>query len=71
MAETRKFNPDEGSGLQKLVREALGETVRPTAPGETREAAGTAPEEPTVDESDAAKVPDNPLGFGQGGGGTW
>lgn len=34
MAETRKFDPtDAGNDLQKQVREALGETVRPVAPG--------------------------------------
>lgn len=33
MAEVRKFDPSTGEGLQKLVREAIGETVRPFEPG--------------------------------------
>ncbi|HMR48190.1 MAG TPA: hypothetical protein PKE40_02440 [Arachnia sp.] len=33
MADVRTFEPGEGEGLQKLVREALGETVRPVTPG--------------------------------------
>lgn len=34
MAETRKFDASGSEGIQKLVREALGETVRPATPGE-------------------------------------
>lgn len=34
MAEIRKYNPDAGDGIGRLVREALGETIRPTEPGE-------------------------------------
>lgn len=34
MAETRKFDASGSEGIQKLVREALGETVRPVQPGE-------------------------------------
>lgn len=34
MAEIRKFDPGAGDGIQKLVREALGETVRPVNPWE-------------------------------------
>ena len=33
MAEVRKHNPDEADGLGKLVRDALGERIRPTEPG--------------------------------------
>ena len=33
MAETRKFKPTEGDDLQKQVREAIGETVRPFEAG--------------------------------------
>lgn len=36
MAETRKFEPGSPEGLQKLVREALGETTRPFTPGVDR-----------------------------------
>lgn len=35
MAEIRKHNPDDGDGLGKLVRDALGERIRPTDPGST------------------------------------
>jgi len=35
MAEIRKHNPDEADGLGKLVRDALGERLRPTEPGQT------------------------------------
>lgn len=39
MAETRKFDPtDATNDVQKQVREALGETVRPVDPGSRREA---------------------------------
>lgn len=34
MAETRTYEPDDGDGLGRLVREALGETVRPFQPGD-------------------------------------
>ena len=33
MAETRTYDPTEPEGIQKLVREALGETIRPVDPG--------------------------------------
>lgn len=33
MAEVRKHNPDEADGLGKLVRDALGERIRPTQQG--------------------------------------
>lgn len=33
MAEIRKHNPDDADALGKLVREALGERLRPTEPG--------------------------------------
>ncbi len=35
MAEIRKHNPDDADALGKLVREALGERLRPTEPGHT------------------------------------
>ncbi|RMB58409.1 hypothetical protein [Tessaracoccus antarcticus] len=34
MAEIRKHNPESGDGLGDLVRRALGETIRPTPPGQ-------------------------------------
>ncbi len=33
MADVRTFEPATGDGLQKLVREALGQTIRPVVPG--------------------------------------
>ncbi|WP_158676431.1 hypothetical protein [Tessaracoccus sp. OH4464_COT-324] len=33
MAETRTYDPSEGDDLAKLVRDALGENVRPVEPG--------------------------------------
>ena len=33
MAETRTYDPTEPEGIQKLVREALGESIRPVEPG--------------------------------------
>lgn len=36
MPETRKFDAGDTEGIQKLVRDALGETVRPVTPGEPR-----------------------------------
>lgn len=36
MAEVRKFDPGDGDGIQKLVREALGENVRPVHPSELK-----------------------------------
>lgn len=74
MAETRKFDPSGSDGLQKLVREALGETTRPFSPGD--EAFRTEQVEPQdapgADALQAAKVPDHILyGLGNGGGGSW
>ena len=33
MPETRTYDPSEGEGLAKLVRDALGENIRPSEPG--------------------------------------
>lgn len=33
MAETRTYDPTEPEGIQRLVREALGESIRPVEPG--------------------------------------
>ncbi len=38
MAEIRKHHPDSDDGLGKLVRDALGEKIRPTQPGQSRKA---------------------------------
>ncbi|AQP45131.1 hypothetical protein [Tessaracoccus flavus] len=40
MAEIRKFDPGAGDGIQKLVREALGENVRPVNPWEAAQPSG-------------------------------
>lgn len=44
MAEIRKHEPDAGDGIARLVREALGETIRPVEPGERPRAPQTAEE---------------------------
>ena len=36
MAEIRKFEPGVGEGIQKLVRDALGENIRPVNPWEKK-----------------------------------
>ena len=36
MPETRTFDDSASEGIQKLVREALGETVRPNEPWKTK-----------------------------------
>lgn len=51
MAEIRKHDPDADEGLGKLVRDALGERVRPIEPGR---AAAVDPSKPSGDEDDAA-----------------
>lgn len=57
MAETRTFDPGDGEGIQKLVREALGETTRPFIPGEkASRTEQVEPEEPGADEITAAKA---------------
>ncbi len=50
MAEVRKHNPDEADGLGKLVRDALGERVRPIEPGRGR---GDAKDEETQGRDEA------------------
>lgn len=52
MAEVRKFDPSQGEGLQKLVREAIGETVRPIEPGAQPAQATRDAEEPAVSAAD-------------------
>ncbi|GAA4896939.1 hypothetical protein GCM10025789_13490 [Tessaracoccus lubricantis] len=79
MAEIRKFDPSDGEGLQKLVREALGETTRPVTPGEPKPTESAAEPRNADDDaseaSAAAQVPNHFL-FGTGGpagagGGSW
>lgn len=36
MPETRTYEPDDGDELGKLVRDALGESVRPFEPGDSK-----------------------------------
>ncbi len=50
MAEIRKHHPDADDGLGKLVRDALGEKIRPTQPGHSRKA---------VDEAASEEQPDS------------
>lgn len=45
MAEIRKFDGNSSEGIQKLVREALGENVRPVHPSELNARTGS-PVEP-------------------------
>ncbi|MDO5676396.1 MAG: hypothetical protein Q4G35_02685 [Propionibacteriaceae bacterium] len=74
MAETRMFDPGDPHGLQKLVREALGETTRPFSPGdETFRTEHVEPTTPGADGLQASKVPDHILYglHGTGGGGSW
>ena len=59
MAETRKFKPTEGDDLQKQVREAIGETVRPFEAGRQGQAKAIAddqsgPAAPSVTDLDAS-----------------
>lgn len=51
MAEIRKHDPDADDGLGKLVRDALGERVRPIEPGR---AAAVDPSKGRDDDDDAA-----------------
>ncbi len=51
MAEIRKHQPDEADGLGKLVRDALGEKIRPLQPGGGKQTdEQTTSSEPTHDE---------------------
>ncbi|MGO1487394.1 MAG: hypothetical protein ACTHWA_02410 [Arachnia sp.] len=53
MAEVRKHNPDDGDALGKLVRDALGDQIRPHAPGQSRGEDGKT----TMDEEEEATGP--------------
>ena len=62
MAEVRKHQPDAGDGLGRLVREALGESIRPTQPGQrslaTDEKEDPAPPDAATQEPRAGSLPD-------------
>lgn len=53
MAEIRKHHPDADDGLGKLVRDALGERIRPTQPGQSGK---SVEEEAPVEESDSGNL---------------
>lgn len=68
MAETRTFDPGDPEGLQKLVREALGETTRPFQPGdESLRSDQAEPEQPGADEIAIAKASEIPDAWWVGG----
>lgn len=52
MAEIRKYNPDAGEGIARLVRQQMGD-VRPNEPGE-RPVPDPVPEEQDSEDSDDA-----------------
>ncbi|MDU7360818.1 MAG: hypothetical protein E7L00_06385 [Propionibacteriaceae bacterium] len=52
MPETRTFDPSEGDDLAKLVRDAIGERVRPNEPGSKPDA--PAEEEEQADDGTAS-----------------
>ena len=49
MAEIRKYEPESGEGIGRLVREALGDTIRPVTPGV----------QPSPDGTQAQPIPDD------------
>ena len=57
MAEIRKHNPDDGDGIGRLVRDALGEKVRPNEPGSTPKAVTSADDPSDDDHPSAATLP--------------
>lgn len=59
MAEIRKHNPDAGDGLGKLVRDAMGERIRPTEPGQRHDddERQSPPEEADTEDLQAASLP--------------
>ncbi len=62
MPETRTFDPSEGDDLAKLVRDALGEHVRPTEPGSGAPSDGPEQAESGPDEEGgAASILDLPV----------
>ena len=74
MAETRTFDPADSEGIQKLVRDALGETTRPVTPGDdsARPDQVEPADPPSADTLQASQVPDHlHYGGGGAGGGSW
>lgn len=64
MPETRTFDPAEGDDLAKLVRDAIGETIRPREPGITPTTVAEEAEDDTPDDDGTASLVDLPdLGF--------
>ena len=59
MAEIRKHDPEAGDGLGKLVRDALGERIRPIEPGSRRDQ-DQATEDDVPEEPRAASMPSWP-----------
>lgn len=59
MAEIRKHNPDAGDGLGKLVRDALGDSIRPMEPGTRDEGGEQQPtkQDPAAPDSRASSLP--------------
>lgn len=57
MAEIRKHDPEAGDGLAKLVRDALGETIRPVEPGQRAPGHAPADDVDEADETTPASVP--------------
>lgn len=50
MPETRTFDPAEGDDLAKMVRDAIGGSIRPNEPGSTP----SAPSKEDTDEHDGS-----------------
>lgn len=59
MAETRKFDGTASVGIQKMVREALGENVRPVHPSD-KPRDGAAIAQPADERSAIADLGDGP-----------
>lgn len=60
MAEIRKFDPGDGDGIQKLVREALGENIRPVNPWELKPSTADQPAagQPAAGDLTASTLPE-------------
>lgn len=57
MAEIRKYNPDAGEGIARLVRQHMGD-VRPVEPGEV-----PVPDEAVVEDPEPEESDDDEVGF--------
>ena len=58
MAEIRTHDTEDGSDLGRLVREALGETIRPVMPGAAAPPAVSQDEVGDADSASFADLPD-------------